>query len=162
MDLILWRHSDAEDLAPEGDDLLRALTPKGERNARRMAEWLNRTLPATTRILCSPARRAVQTADALQRKYKIVEALRPDACAEELLAVARWPDAREPVLIVGHQPTLGLVAGYLMTGTHADGLGDVQLKPWSIRKAGVWWLRHRPREERGEVMLVTVRSPEMI
>ena len=37
MDLILWRHAEAE----EGDnDLARELTPKGEKQAARVAEWL--------------------------------------------------------------------------------------------------------------------------
>ncbi|WP_204271061.1 histidine phosphatase family protein, partial [Escherichia coli] len=64
MDLILWRHAEAEVIAPGQDDLQRALTPKGERQARRMAAWLNHRLPATTRVLVSPALRCRQTAEA--------------------------------------------------------------------------------------------------
>ena len=60
MDLILWRHADAQNPSEPGEqaDLARALTPKGERQARRMAEWLNSFLPDATRILVSPAVRA--------------------------------------------------------------------------------------------------------
>jgi phosphohistidine phosphatase len=162
MDLILWRHAEAEELSAGVDDPARGLTSKGERHARRVAEWLNQVLPHSTKILVSPALRTRQTAEALERKFKVSEALAPEGSVDGLLAAVRWPDAREPVLVVGHQPTLGLVAAYLMTGprlTHGD---SESLLPWSIRKGGVWWLRHRPREDRGEVVLVAVRSPELV
>lgn len=162
MDLILWRHAEAEELSEGVDDPARGLTVKGQRNARRMAEWLNRYLPASTRVLVSPALRTQQTADALGRRFKTIEALGPDGSVEGLLAVSRWPESREPVLVVGHQPTLGLTAAYLMTGPHlASGPGAPPVPAWSIRKGGVWWLRHRPREDRGEVLLLAVRTPEM-
>jgi phosphohistidine phosphatase len=158
MDLILWRHAEAgdnfEDVDPQAD-LERPLKSKGERQAQRMAQWLNQVLPASTRVLSSPALRCVQTAEALGRRLKKVDALGPEGSVEDLLAAARWPDSKEPVLVVGHQPTLGRVAAWLMAGDatrHAE--------PWSIKKGSVWWLRHRPREDRGEVMLVAVRTAE--
>lgn len=154
MDLILWRHAEAGDADPRHspeEDLARPLTAKGERHARRAAEWLNRALPQTTRILVSPAVRTQQTAEALQRKFKTVSALGPGGSVEGLLAAARWPDSREPVLVVGHQPTLGLTAAYLMSG---------QPQAWSIRKGGFWWFKRRQRGEGAETVLVTVRSPE--
>ncbi|OYT87513.1 MAG: histidine phosphatase family protein [Burkholderiales bacterium PBB6] len=162
MDLILWRHAEAEELAEGIDDPARGLTPKGERQARRVAEWLNRFMPASTRILVSPALRSQQTAQALERRFKTVAALDTDGSVEGLLAAARWPDAREPVLVVGHQPTLGLTAAYLMTGARLHSHDAGALTPWSIKKGSVWWLRHRPREERGEVVLVAVRSAELM
>jgi phosphohistidine phosphatase len=108
MDLILWRHAEALEMREVEDDLDRALTPKGERQAQRMATWLNRQLPSSTRVLASPARRCQQTVAALDRKVKTVPALAPDGTVEGLLHAVRWPDAREPVLAVGHQPILGL------------------------------------------------------
>ncbi len=102
MDLILWRHAEALEMREVQDDLDRALTPKGERQALRMAEWLNRHLPASTRVLVSPARRAQQTAAALDRRVKTVPALAPDGSVEGLLHAVRWPESREPVLVVGH------------------------------------------------------------
>jgi phosphohistidine phosphatase len=158
MDLILWRHAEAGDNAadidPEGD-LERPLKTKGERQAQRIAEWLNQFLPASTRVLSSPAKRCLQTAEALGRRVKKVDALGPDGTVEGLLAAARWPDSKEPVLVVGHQPVLGMVAAYLMAGEAAR-FGE----PWSIKKGSVWWLRYRPREERGEVVIVAVRTAE--
>lgn len=162
MDLILWRHADAQELAQGIDDPARGLTAKGYKQARRVAEWLNRFLPEGTRVLCSPALRCQQTAETLGRKFKLVQALSPEGSAEGLLAAARWPDAKEPVLVIGHQPTLGLAAAYLMTGARLAGNHESELRPWAIKKGSVWWLRHRPREDRGEVVLVAVRSPEQI
>jgi phosphohistidine phosphatase len=153
VDLILWRHADARDSDVELEDLQRPLTAKGERQAQRMAQWLNRHLPESTRVLASPALRSRQTADALNRKYKIVSELAPERSATELLQVARWPDARGPVLVVGHQPTLGFVAAYLI-----GGLTD----SWTVRKGAVWWLRQREREDRAEVILLATLSPDLI
>jgi phosphohistidine phosphatase len=153
MDLILWRHAEAFDADGAQDDLDRALTPKGERQARQMAAWLGRQLPSTAKVLVSPARRTQQTAAALDRKFKTVAALAPLETVEALLMGARWPDSREPVLIVGHQPTLGLAAAYLLTG---------QPLAWSLRKGGVWWLRGRERDGRLQVVLHAVVSPELL
>jgi phosphohistidine phosphatase len=153
MDLILWRHAEAFEMREVQDDLDRALTPKGERQAQRVATWLNRHLPASTRVLASPARRAQQTAAALDRKFKTVPALAPAGDVDGLLNAARWPEAREPVLVVGHQPTLGLAAAYLLSG---------QPQTWSVRKAGVWWLRAREREGALQVVLHAVVAPELL
>ncbi|MDQ2778459.1 MAG: phosphohistidine phosphatase SixA [Pseudomonadota bacterium] len=153
MDLILWRHADAHDDATLQHDLERALTSKGERQAQRVARWLNRQLPASARVLVSPARRCQQTAAALERKFKTVAELAPDCGAEALLHAARWPDAREPVLVVGHQPTLGLAAAYLLTG---------EPTLWPVRKAGLWWLRSREREGVLQVVLHAAVSPELV
>ncbi|MDH4050198.1 MAG: histidine phosphatase family protein [Rubrivivax sp.] len=156
MDLILWRHAEALELrdgSEIGDDLARPLTPKGERQAQRMATWLNRHLTAGTRILASPARRTQQTAQALDRRFKTVPALAPDGTVEGLLAVARWPGSREPVLVVGHQPTLGMTAGYLLTG-------DAQ--PWPLRKGALIWLRARERDGKTQVVLHGAMAPDLL
>ena len=159
MDLILWRPAEAGD-ADDGDlalDLARPLTSRGAKQAERAADWLNRYLPQSTRVLSSPALRCRQTADRLERRVKVVDALGPEGTVEGLLHAARWPDSKEPVLVVGHQPVLGMTAAYLMTGGLAD---EHRLEPWSVKKGAVWWLRHRPREGRAEVVIVAVRSPE--
>ena len=155
MDLILWRHAEAQDAAEGEDDLARSLTRRGSKQAERMADWLNRFLPDSTRILVSPAVRTQQTAQALQRKLRTTDALLPGAGVPQLLAAARWPDSREPVLVVGHQPTLGQLAAYLMGG-------DMNATPWAVRKGAVWWLRHRLRDGVAEVTLVSVRTPDKL
>lgn len=153
MDLILWRHAEAHLLREGQADAQRALTAKGERQAQRMAHWLNQRLAETTRILVSPALRTQQTAEALGRPCKTLAALAPGASVDELLAAARWPTSNEPVLVIGHQPTLGQVAARLLG---ADGT------TWSVKKGSVWWLRHREREAGAQVVLQAVQGPDLL
>jgi phosphohistidine phosphatase len=150
MDLILWRHAEAE---PGEPDLDRRLTAKGVKQAARVAAWLERHLPDRCRILVSPARRAQQTAQALGRKFKTVPELGPGASVASVLTAANWPDSREPVLIVGHQPTLGEVAALLLAGEEAG---------WSIRKGAVWWLSDRDRDGSAMVVLRVSIAPEFV
>ena len=153
MDLILWRHAEAHEADAGEDDLERALTAKGQKQARRMADWLTSQLPDSCRILVSPAVRAVQTAEALKRKFKIVQELSPGADAEDILVAANWPNAREPVLVVGHQPTLGQVAALLLSGQPQD---------WQIKKANAWWLVQREPLDPYSLYLKAVMAPDLI
>jgi len=154
MELLLWRHCEAE---PGEPDLGRALTGKGEKQARRMAAWLHAHLPDSARILVSPARRSQQTAQALAelapRKLKTVDALAPGASVEQVLQAVRWPDAKSVVVVVGHQPTLGWLASRLLAGTEND---------WPIKKGGVWWFSSRDRDGDEQVVLRAVLSPDLL
>lgn len=132
MDLILWRHAQAQDPQPGEDDLSRVLTGKGRKQASAMAQWLRPHLPSATRILVSPALRTRQTADALELPYQIVETIAPDAHPTALLSAADWPDSPLPVMLVGHQPTLGYLASRLLCGIE---------QPWAIKKGAVWWIK---------------------
>lgn len=159
MDLILWRHADAQEADPVDDrlemvrrDLARSLTGRGQKHAARMAAWLDHQMSESTRILVSPALRCEQTALNLGRKFKICEQLAPDRSADDLLQVAQWPDSKHPVLVVGHQPTLGRVAARLL------GLPQLDL---SVRKGGVWWLRSRERDGQSQTVLLAVHSPDL-
>jgi phosphohistidine phosphatase len=157
MDLILWRHAEAEDW-PEGDpqggsDLERSLTSRGEKQAARMANWLDRQLPEGARIFVSPARRCEQTALALGRKYKIRNELAPDATVEQLLELVQWPTAKSPILVVGHQPILGETIARLLGLQEAD---------CPVKKGAVWWLRNRDRDGIDQTVVVTVQSPEVL
>lgn len=159
MDLILWRHAEAEEPDLAGgpadarSDLARRLTPRGEKQAVRMADWLDRQLPGSARILVSPARRCEQTALALGRKFKTRPELAPGAAPEALLDVAQWPLARAPVLVIGHQPTLGQTLAQLL------GLVDTEC---AVKKGAVWWLRSRERDGRMQAVVVSVQSPDML
>jgi phosphohistidine phosphatase len=157
MDLILWRHAEAEDWPPGENhgrsDLDRSLTPRGEKQAARMAGWLDRQLPERARILVSPARRCEQTALALGRKYKIRAELGPDAPPSQLLELVLWPTNKLPILVIGHQPILGQTIAQLL------GLKDDECP---VKKGALWWLRHREREGGTQTVVVTVQSPEVL
>ncbi len=153
MDLILWRHAEAHEAEPAEEDMLRALTPRGRKQAERMAVWLDAQLPQGTRVLSSPAVRAEQTVKALGRKYKVRDALSPGASVQDLLETSGWPQARFPVLLVGHQPALGGLVAHLL------GMPDAAC---AIRKGAVWWLRHRIREGQAQSVLLAVTCPERL
>lgn len=154
MDLLLWRHAEAWDANDEQpDDLLRPLTPRGIKQAQRMAKWLDQHMPEGMRILSSPAVRCESTVAALRRKYKICPELAPDGDAQALLELAHWPDARTPVLVVGHQPILGQVIAQLL-GMQEQGI--------SVRKGAVWWLRNRVRLDIHHTLVHCVQSPDML
>ena len=150
MDLILWRHAEAVDGEP---DLARKLTPKGLKHAKAIAQWLSSRLPRQTRIIASPAERAQQTAAALTDEFKIDRQLAPGAPPTAVLAAAGWPGHRGTVVVVGHQPTLGMAAALLIAG---------EPMPWSIKKGGIWWLSHRVRGEHPQIVLRAVISPDLL
>jgi phosphohistidine phosphatase len=153
MDLILWRHAEAEDEAEGGDDLKRSLTARGEKQAARMGPWLDRQLPEGARVLCSPALRCEQTVLALGRKYKIRQELAPGATAADLLGLAQWPSAKQAVLLVGHQPVLGETIAQLL---------HFEQGTCPVRKGAVWWLRSRERDGDEQTVLIAVQYPNAL
>ncbi len=153
MDLILWRHAEAETLDDESEDMQRQLTARGERQAARMSKWLDRQLPEGVKIYCSPAQRCLQTVQALGRKFKVRDELSPQCDHLDLLTMVQWPHAKMTVLVVGHQPALGL--------TIAQTLNMPELQS-SVRKGSVWWLRSKQRDEGPHTQLLTVQSPDLL
>lgn len=153
MELILWRHAEAEDADGEVADLERRLTRRGEKQAKRVARWLAAHLPPAHRLLVSPALRTRQTADALGTTYEIEPRAAPGATAREILLAAGWPKGKAAVLVVGHQPSLGETASLLLTGRD-DGL--------SVRKGAIWWFGQRSTGGRIEAVLRTVIDPDLI
>jgi phosphohistidine phosphatase len=153
MDLILWRHAEAEEAADGMDDTARPLSQRGEKQAARMAAWLDRQLPDGLRVLASPAWRAEQTARALGRKFKMRAELLPGGTVGDLLELAQWPRARGAVLIIGHQPVLGQTIAHLL---------GLQAPECAVRKGAVWWLRQRQRLDHCQTVLMTVQSPEFL
>lgn len=151
MELVLWRHADAEDGVA---DLKRELTDKGRRQAGKVARWLGPRLDGPWLILSSPAARATQTAEALDRDYEVRPALRPGAGEEALLREADWPGGGRNVVIVGHQPTLGRVAAWMLTGHAVD---------FPVKKGALWWFtaRHEGGPGPGETLLKAVIGPDL-
>ena len=153
MDLVLWRHAQAQDWTPGCDDMARRLTTRGEKQAARMASWLDRQLPEGSPILASPAIRTEQTAMALGRKFKLCPALSPETSVSELLVLLGWPNVKGTTLLIGHQPQLGQLASEFMGWPTTD---------CAIKKGAVWWLRKRDREGGSQTMVVTVQSPDFL
>ena len=150
MELILWRHADAQD---GENDMARELTAKGRKQATIIANWLRGRLPEMTRILVSPAARAIQTADALDMEYEVIADIAPGALGERALSAAGWPDARGCVLLVGHQPTLGEAASLLLFG---------ETRAMNLKKAGLLWLTNRVRGGQTQTILKAAMSPETV
>ncbi len=133
MELILWRHAEAEMCEP---DITRPLTARGRKQAQKMGEWLAAKLPDSC-------------------KFKVLAELAPGASPETVLRAVNWPNSKEPVLIVGHQPTLGMVAATLLAG------GGSSTQDFNIRKANVWWLAQKERGEIESTYLKGVMSPDL-
>jgi phosphohistidine phosphatase len=147
MELILWRHAEAEDGKPDDQ---RALTGKGRRQAALMARWLKPRLPSGLRILVSPTLRTRQTADALKLAYDLCDEVAPGVDGWDVLAAAGFPDEHQDVLVVGHQPTLGRVAALLLAGVEQD---------WGMKKGAVWWFDVNGQ---GEATLLAAMAPGLL
>lgn len=148
MDLVLWRHADAEEGA---NDAARALTRKGLKQAARMGAWLDARLPKGARVIVSPAVRAQQTAKALQRDAQTSDQVNTGAHARDVLEAAGWPGGSGTVVVVGHQPTLGAAAALAVTGKAAQ---------WPLKKGAIWWLSAKAGESAPTV--VAVMTPELV
>ena len=137
MELILWRHADAEDGAP---DLERRLTPKGRKEAERVAAWLLAHLPAGFEVVASPAARAQETAKALGAKVQTDPKLAPGASVKDIVAAGK---RGEVVVVVGHQPDLGEAIAHLLGA-----------EPVRLQKGALWWIE--------DDLVKAVVSPELL
>lgn len=158
MNLILWRHAEAEALPQltgfgRQADLQRALTRRGRKQADASASWLRAHLPPDALVLCSPALRSRETAAALRTDARVEPALAPDTDVSAVLAAIDWPHGHDTVVLVGHQPWLGRLASLLLAGTEIN---------WSIRKSAIWWLASRTREHESQTVLRAVIHPEFL
>lgn len=148
MDLILWRHAEAED---GHDDAARALTSRGVKQAERMARWLDARVSKSARLLVSPAVRAQQTARALARERETVPAVGTGAAPADVLQAAGWPNGPGTVVVVGHQPTLGAVAALVLTGRPRE---------WRMKKGAIVWLAQGPGE--ASAVVIAALTPELL
>ena len=153
MDLVLWRHAEAVECDDPAHDSLRKLTSRGEKQAIRMANWLDRQLPQSTRVWVSPTVRTQQTAQALGRPCKIRQELGPEASVDQIIKIIEWPNGKSPILLVGHQPTLGHLIARLLNVTSGE---------LPVKKGSVWWLRYRLRDNIGKTVLLAVQSPDTL
>jgi phosphohistidine phosphatase len=151
MELILWRHADAENGSHDSE---RKLTTKGIKQAARMAKWLRARLPENAVVLASPAKRAQQTASALTADYKTVIEIGTSASAQDVLLACGWPgDERTVVVVVGHQPTLGETAALLLSGARQQ---------WSLKKGALVWIARRAETADASPLLRAAISPDLL
>lgn len=152
MELVLWRHADAE-VGPA--DLKRELTDKGRKQASRVAKWLRPRLEGDWEILASPAARAKQTADALDLDYDVRLTLGPLETEDALIREVDWPAGARNVIVVGHQPTLGRVAARFLSGHRGD---------LTMKKGSIWWFSSKIDDEvgQGETLLRVVMAPDFL
>jgi phosphohistidine phosphatase len=112
MKVVLVRHAEA---APGDPDELRALTPEGHEQARRLGERLRADGIRVDAVVTSPLLRARETAEELGfGKPEALAALSPGATAEDVKAsVAGRGDT---VVVVGHQPDCSRITAALRGG----------------------------------------------
>lgn len=132
MDLLLWRHADALDAAP---DISRGLSRRGHEQARKIGAWLSAHVPANLLAVVSPSVRTRETFACLKADDCEVSHYLPlyeGAKVEDILDYIGWPDATRPVLVVGHQPLLGDIAATILTPG---------VFPGAFRKGNLVWVR---------------------
>jgi phosphohistidine phosphatase len=149
MDLILWRHAEAEDGVP---DLERRLTANGRKQAERVAQWLLQRMPTSFLLLSSPAARAQQTAEALGVPIQTERTLAPGAAPATIMKACGWPDYEGTVVVVGHQPDLGRTLVYLLGASGS----------FSVKTGALWWIGNRVRDEADQVVVRAVVSPDLL
>ncbi|MDO5638491.1 MAG: histidine phosphatase family protein [Neisseria sp.] len=153
MNLILWRHAEAEYGPP---DLERALTNKGHDQARIMAAWLQRHLPAPYRLWASEAQRSRQTAACLGSHMQVFPALNPDIDARSLPQLLEHIGSDDTVVIVGHQPWLGELSAFLLNENWEGGTY------WSYKKGGFWWFQVKHSDGRFYAKLKAALTPAVL
>ncbi len=159
INLFIWRHADAVDGSP---DMARQLSPRGHRDASRVAKALAKKLDEKSCIVSSPALRARETVEPLIARMAVElgidERLAPGADIDDVLGVledtiTRCNDQDPTIVMVGHQPWVGQLARRLLT----DARGD-----WSVKKASAWWLVRRSRDGSTEWTLRSVLDPDLV
>jgi phosphohistidine phosphatase len=144
MDLILWRHAEAYDSKELGDDLERALTPRGTKQAKRAGQWLSKNCPGSARIF----------AKALERTFQTTTALAPEASAAHILEFVHWPIKESgAVVIVGHQPALGECIASIL---------ELESQTISIPKGAFWWLSTRDQGDGARLVVRAVLTPQLL
>jgi len=138
--LILLRHAKAEPQATGGGDFERALTREGEQDAERIGKLMAEAGAKPTRIVTSPAVRALATAERVLAAFGELAVVQDQEIFEAtpgglLEVLARHRDTRE-LMVVGHNPGLSELAGLLLYGRSED------LR--SLPTAGYAWLALNP------------------
>src|SRR5579864_9053061 len=162
MKLLIIRHAiavDREDFARTGkDDSLRPITDEGKKKMKQSARGLRTLVPDIDLLATSPLTRAAQTAAVLDsvygglREVEIAE-LAPESSPVEFLSWLR-KQSGENVAAVGHEPSISLIASWLLTGT--------EKRLFSFRKGGACLLEFPGEVGAGTASLLWALTPAQL
>lgn len=159
--IYLVRHGIAGPAVAGMSDADRRLTPDGERKMGRIAAGLKQLGVLPDVVLSSPLRRAEETAAVItsvlapKADVEIYSLLAPGHEAADVAKGLRaYRNAREAVL-VGHQPDLGLLASFLLTGS-------AHLVPLPFKKGGVAAIRVAALPPRAAGTLMWFMTPKQL
>lgn len=159
MNLLIIRHGPAGDRETwEGDDHLRPLTPEGKKQMRKAAAGLPTLVREVAVLATSPLTRAMQTAKIVAAEYDCeivtLEALEPVRDPEDTV---KWLREQQPDLtvgLVGHEPHLSTLVGYLLTGERASFL--------DLKKGGACLVDMTEALEPGRAALAWLLTPRVL
>lgn len=148
MELYVMQHSEAlsEDVDPE-----RSLSPLGKRQAQDAGKALRTLGVAFSHIICSPKKRARETALAVAKGTSFPEeeilttkALEPLVKPEEMISELMRMSLKGPVLLAGHLPSLADLVAHLMDSKgkvlfRMGGVGCLHIKAWEKGCADLIW-----------------------
>lgn len=160
MDCLLFRHGIAVEREDwEGQEAERPLTRKGAEKAREAAVGLRRLDIAPTHLLSSPLTRALETAKLVGEVFrlgdvKVCDELLPDAPPDKLFPLLASLPEDACAICVGHEPHLGLAAGFMLFGRPATGL--------PLKKAGVCCIRFEDGLKAGKGTLRWWLTPDQL
>ena len=162
MQLLVVRHAIAEDrevfAATGREDALRPLTAEGTRKMKRTARGLRSIAPGIDVIVSSPFTRANETAEILRREYELdrIETARELEPSTPLDEAVRWLGRLDKgvVAIVGHEPQLGHLVTYLISGYEHAGV--------EFKKGGACLIEFDERPEVANGRLVWAISPGIL
>ena len=132
--LMLLRHAKSDWTVPGARDHDRTLNPRGREAAPRMGAYMARHALVPDLIVASTARRVAETLDlvlpAFEKAPKVVHDPRVyEAAADDLLALVKeTPRSAHSLLMVGHNPGMGELAGMMIAA------GDVEARQRLMEK----------------------------
>jgi phosphohistidine phosphatase len=120
VEIHILRHAIADPARPGEQDADRAVTPEGRKKLREVLRVAKAAGLAPGLILTSPYRRAIETAEMAASQLNFTDpplatnALLPGSNAEDVWEEIRVHKDAQEILLVGHEPLLGQLAGYLL------------------------------------------------
>ncbi len=158
MDILLVQHGEA---LPENVDPERPLSDTGRAAVKGLSRVLARLELHPEQLVCSPKLRSRQTAEIIQQSLGLdpsvlleSEAFVPGGTVGGMIAELEKLYGRSPVLVAGHMPSLGKLAGYLVAGEDRA--------VCEFRNAGLCWIRTEGLPRAGSGTLVALLQPEIV